>query len=146
MRVLFIIVVDVKSTQRFEARSPSNGNSTNPEHRQTRLAADKPREEYRFLSVRIERIDPGNFARLGAHCGGKTLARQLFESLFCFGQRRCIVSVEVVAGITVVVHHDLRGHWQYSSHRLEKALSIVRFHDRCYLAIRAKTQRATSQL
>jgi hypothetical protein len=79
------------------------------QHRQTRLAADEPREEYRFLSSRIERVDFGDFARLGADRCNKTLARQLFETLFCPGQRLSIVSVEVVASITIVVHHYLSG-------------------------------------
>jgi hypothetical protein len=58
------------------------------------LAADKPREEYRFLGFRIERVDFCDFGGPGADGSGETFSRQLFESLLCFGQRGCVMREE----------------------------------------------------
>ena len=48
----------------------------------TRSAPNNPREKNRLAGLRIERVDLGNLAAIGADRSSEASARQLFEALF----------------------------------------------------------------
>jgi hypothetical protein len=81
---------------------------------EARLAADEARNKQGFFRIRIKRPRHCYLSRRAPHRGGKAPAGQFLETFLRLQNRARVRRVEMVPGISRVIHHDLSCPCQHS--------------------------------
>jgi hypothetical protein len=78
------------------------------------LAPDEPRKKQRLFCIRVESASNGYFSGSGSNRRGKAGKGQFLEPSLRLRDRPHVLRIEIVPGISGVIHYDLGCHRQHS--------------------------------